>query len=297
MVSVITVNYNGLADTCEMIESFRRYETYPYEIIVVDNGSRNPEGEIIRQRYPHVKVVAGSNRGFAGGNNAALPLAAGDYLFFLNNDTLLHAPVLEALVHRLQEHPQIGGVSPMIKYQAQPDTLQYAGFTPLTRITLRCKSIGYAQQDAPCFRQARPTASLHGAAMMVPRHVLQQAGPMTEVYFLFYEEHDWSEQLRRSGYQLWYEPAAVVYHKEGMSAPLGTPFREFYLSRARLLFARRNRQGLTRMLSCLYTTCIACPKKVLVYLTQGNLSLAWAVMRGTWQGMMMPCRQSTKKAI
>ena len=109
MVSVITVNYNGLTDTCEMIESFRRYETYPYEIIVVDNGSRSPEGEIIRNRYPDVKVVTGSNRGFAGGNNAALPLAAGDYLFFLNNDTLLRAPILESMVRRLQSDRQIGG--------------------------------------------------------------------------------------------------------------------------------------------------------------------------------------------
>lgn len=293
MVSVITVNYNGLTDTCEMIESFRRYETYPYEIIVVDNGSRSPEGEIIRKRYPDVKVVTGSNRGFAGGNNAALPLAAGDYLFFLNNDTLLRAPLLEALVRRLQSNRQIGGVSPMIKYNAHPDKLQYAGFTPLTRITLRCDSIGFKQPDAPCYRQPRPTASLHGAAMMVPRHVLEQVGPMTEIYFLFYEEHDWSEQIRRAGYQLWYEPSAVVYHKEGMSTPLGTPMREFYLSRARILFARRNRSGLTRLLSCLYTAFIACPKKALVYALHGHISLAWAVCRGTFQGAFMPL--ATKK--
>ena len=288
MVSVITVNYNGLADTCEMIESFRRHETYPYEIIVVDNGSRQPEGEAIRKRYPDVKIVTGSNRGFAGGNNAALPLATGDYLFFLNNDTLLQGPILQAMVSRLESDPRIGGVSPMIKFQAHPDTLQYAGFTPLTHITLRCDSIGFGQKDAPRYRQAQPTASLHGAAMMVPRRVLQQAGPMTEVYFLFYEEHDWSEQLRRAGYQLWYEPAAVVYHKEGMSAPLGTPFREFYLSRARILYARRNRQGFTRLLSTLYTAFVAAPKKTLVYLLQRHPALAWAVVRGTWQGTFLP---------
>ena len=294
MVSVITVNYNGLTDTCEMIESFRRYETYPYEIIVVDNGSRSPEGEIIRNRYPDVKVVTGSNRGFAGGNNAALPLAAGDYLFFLNNDTLLRAPILESMVRRLQSDRQIGGVSPMIKYHAHPDTIQYAGFTPLTHITLRCDSIGYLQQDAPCYRQPGPTASLHGAAMMVPRQVLQQVGPMTEIYFLFYEEHDWSEQIRRAGYQLWYEPSAVVYHKEGMSAPLGTPMREFYLSRARILFARRNRTGLTRLLSCLYTACLACPKKSLVYALHGHFALAWAVWRGTYRGAFMPITEKRK---
>lgn len=104
LVSIITVNYNGLRDTCEMIDSFRNHETYPhYEIIVVDNGSRLPEAEEIQERYrsnlvpggslsgspasdnpasfPPVKVVRNINNGFAGGNNAGLKAAGGDYLF------------------------------------------------------------------------------------------------------------------------------------------------------------------------------------------------------------------------
>lgn len=104
LVSIITVNYNGLRDTCEMIDSFRNHETYPhYEIIVVDNGSRLPEAEEIQERYrgnlvpggslsgspasdnpvpfPPVKVVRNINNGFAGGNNAGLKTAGGDYLF------------------------------------------------------------------------------------------------------------------------------------------------------------------------------------------------------------------------
>ena len=104
LVSIITVNYNGLRDTCEMIDSFRNHETYPhYEIIVVDNGSRLPEAEEIQERYrsnlvpdgslsgspasdnpasfPPVKVVRNINNGFAGGNNAGLKAAGGDISF------------------------------------------------------------------------------------------------------------------------------------------------------------------------------------------------------------------------
>ncbi|WP_281696447.1 glycosyltransferase family 2 protein, partial [Bacteroides clarus] len=242
LVSIITVNYNGLRDTCEMIDSFRSRETYPrYEIIVVDNGSRLPEAEEIQERYrdnpvpggslsgspaadtpvsfPPVKVVRNINNGFAGGNNAGLKAAAGDYLFFINNDTLIKEPVLDALVRRIEsDSPRNGGVSPMLKFAARPDTLQYAGFTPLSPVTLRNTAIGFMQQDSPRFRIPRETASLHGAAMMVSRRALQDAGTMSEVYFLFYEELDWSAQLRKAGYRLWYEPAAVVYHKEGMTA-------------------------------------------------------------------------------
>ena len=117
LVSIITVNYNGLADTCEMIDSFRKYETYPYEIIVVDNGSRVPEGEEIKKRYPEIKVVQNTNTGFAGGNNAGLKVAQGEYFFFLNNDTLIQEPILEVLVRRLEADKMNGGVSPHAEIQ------------------------------------------------------------------------------------------------------------------------------------------------------------------------------------
>ena len=125
LVSLITVNYNGLHDTCEMIDSFRRYETYPhYEIIVVDNGSRLPEAEEIRHKYPDVKVVQNINNGFAGGNNAGLKVTEGDYLFFINNDTLIKEPILDTLVRRIEADPQHnGGVSPMLKFAARPAIL------------------------------------------------------------------------------------------------------------------------------------------------------------------------------
>lgn len=284
LVSVITVNYNGLADTCEMIDSFYKYENYPYEIIVVDNGSRMPEAEEIKKRYPKIKVVQNRNTGFAGGNNAGLKVANGEYIFFINNDTFITKPILELLVHRLKLASENGGVSPMIKYAESPDTLQYAGFTPLTSLTLRNASIGFMEKDQPCYRIASETASLHGAAMMVKYEILQRVGQMTEVYFLFYEELDWSAQMLHAGYKLWYEPAATVYHKEAMTARKDSPLREFYLSRARMLYVRRNVPGVKKILSCLYTSCIAAPKKSLLYLLHGKTTLALTVIKGTFCG-------------
>lgn len=288
MVSIITVNYNGLADTCELIDSFRQHEVYPYEMIVVDNGSRLPEAEEIKRRYPEVKVVQNTNTGFAGGNNAGLAKATGDYLFFINNDTLIKEALLETLVKRL-EKPMNGAVSPMLKYSYAPDTIQYAGYTDFTSITIRNRMIGEREMDNGKYSTPKETAAVHGAAMMVRRDVLEKVGPMTEVYFLFYEEFDWSARIQRAGYKLWYEPSAVVYHKESVTAKRGTPLREFYLSRARLLFARRNTFGFNKLLSCLYTCCIATPKKAIAYLSHGKFRLAWAVLQGTWSGIISPC--------
>lgn len=286
MVSIITVNYNGLADTCELIESFRIHETYPYEFIVVDNGSFLPEGKEIQKRYPEVKVVQNTNTGFAGGNNAGLKVAEGKYLFFINNDTLIHEPILAILTHRLEAEEKNGGVSPMLKYAYAPDTIQYAGYTAFSPITLRNKMLGEHEKDNGQHSQPQETASLHGAAMMVRRDVLQQVGPMTEVYFLFYEEFDWSAQMHHLGYKLWYEPAAAVYHKESMTAKRGMPQREFYLSRARMIYARRNLLGIERFLSCMYILSIAAPKKAVTYLLNKKQPLAAAVFRGTFSGLI-----------
>ncbi len=286
LVSIITVNHNGVIDTCEMIESFHKYETYPYEIIVVDNGSRMPEGEELQNKYPDIKVIQNTNTGFAGGNNAGLSIAKGQYLFFINNDTLIKAPVLNTLIQRLEAEKENGGVSPMLKYAYAPDILQFAGFTPFSYITLRNRAIGFNDKDQPRYHTACETASLHGAAMMVSREVLQKAGPMSEDYFLFYEEFDWSARILRAGYKLWYEPAAIVYHKEGMTARKGSPLREFYLSRARILFARKNFSSIRKLLSCLYISSIAAPKKAILYLLHGESNLAKAVLHGTFNGII-----------
>ena len=113
---------------------------------------------------------------------------------------------------------------------------------------------------------------------------------MSEIYFLFYEELDWSAQLRKAGYRLWYEPAAVVYHKESMTAKRGSPMREFYLSRARVLFARRNLRGIRKYLSCTYLCILAAPKKAAVYLLHGQGTLAKATLCGTYRGMFVQYR-------
>ena len=126
LVSIISINYNGLKDTCAMIESLKKHETYPYEVIVVDNGSKLNEAEEIARRYPGGKTGRNENTGFAGGNNVGLKLAQGEFVFFLNNDTEINEPVLEKLVDRLKGDERIGGVSPMICFFHQPDKLQFA---------------------------------------------------------------------------------------------------------------------------------------------------------------------------
>lgn len=280
-ISVISVNYNGYGLTCAMIDSLRRHVTTPLEIVIVDNGSARDEAAPLRERYPDVKVLRSKrNLGFAGGNNLGFAAATGDYLLLLNNDTEVTEDTLHYLCETLDGDRSIGAVCPKIRFFAPPQHIQFAGYTPLTRITLRNALIGFGEPDDGRYDTPHDTPYAHGAAMMVRRETLEKAGPMPEVYFLYYEELDWSVRIREAGYRIAYDPRATVFHKESATTGRQSPLRSYYLTRNRLLFARRNRRGAARRLSVVYQLGVALPKSVLTALLHGRRDLAAAVLRG-----------------
>jgi GT2 family glycosyltransferase len=283
-LSIITVNYNGLDDTCGLIHSVRAcYFTFSYELIVVDNGSKSDEAKLIRDQFPSIEVVrSNENVGFAGGNNLGLRYANGEFIYFLNNDTLLPENANEEIHNMLgflRENPTIGGISPKIMFVVPPNQVQFAGSTPLSGVTLRNYQIGYQQEDDGSFNRQKAIPYLHGAAMMVPKRVITEIGHMPECYFLYYEEVDWSRMIRQK-YELRYFPGATVFHKESASTGFDSPFKIFYLTRNRLIYALRNRTGGVRMASILYQIGIAAPIHIVKYSLNAKFAQAIAISRG-----------------
>ena len=280
-ISVISVNYNGYGLTCAMIDSLRRHVTTPLEIVIVDNGSARDEAAPLRERYPDVKVLRSErNLGFAGGNNLGFAAATGDYLLLLNNDTEVTEDTLHDLCETLDGDRSIGAVCPKIRFFAPPQHIQFAGYTPLTRITLRNALIGFGEPDDGRYDTPHDTPYAHGAAMMVRRETLEKAGPMPEVYFLYYEELDWSVRIREQGWRIAYDPRCTVFHKESATTGQQSPLRSYCLTRNRLLFAWRNLRGGARLLSVAYQLCIAAPKNAVSALAHRRGDLAKAVCRG-----------------
>jgi len=286
-VSIITINYNGLKDTCELLDTLP-LEDKSIEAIVVDNASKEDEASQIEQRYSQVKVIrSNENLGFAGGNNLGIQAAQGKYIFFLNNDTLLRSKkedvrgkMFQPLIDRLESSPKIGMVSPKIKFSWGDNLIQYAGYTPLSSITMRNRSIGFSETDNGQYDTPHPTPYAHGAAMMVKREVVDKAGQMPECYFLYYEELDWSMMIRRAGYDIWYEPACTIFHKESQSTGQNSPLRTYYITRNRLVFARRNIKRPLRYLTYLYLIGAVAVRDLLKYLLQRRPNLAKATIRG-----------------
>ena len=280
-LSIIAINYNGLKDTCELIESLPQNNEC-MEVIVVDNHSLQDEASEIEKRYPHVIVVRSDlNHGFAGGNNLGIHAAHGKYLFFLNNDTILQNSFsFQPLIDRLESSEKIGMVCPKIRFAWGTYPIQYAGYTPLSSITLRNRSIGFGEEDHGQYDTPHTTPYAHGAAMMIKREVIEKVGLMPECYFLYYEELDWSEMIRRAGYEIWYEPSFTVYHKESQTTGNASPLKTYYITRNRLLFVKRNAKVPSKYLSYLYLLFVVAPKDCLKHLIQGHYGLSMATMKG-----------------
>lgn len=282
-ISIITVNYNGFQDTCEMIASIQaNLHSCTYELIVVDNGSQQNEAMLIQQVHPNVKTIRSEkNTGFAGGNNIGISEAQGKYIFLLNNDTLIQEDKLHLLIHQLDKHPEIGAISPKIKFAFPPYNIQYAGFTAFSKYTLRNKGIGFNKSDKGQYDSPYPTSFLHGAALLFRREILDKVGKMPEIYFLYYEEMDWCNHIAQAGFQLWYNPRFTVYHKESSTTGHASPLKTYYLTRNRLLYAYRNQKGYPFCISLLYQLILANPKNIIVNLLKGKIQQTIAIFKGS----------------
>ena len=251
-LSIITINFNGYKDTCELIDSITF--TDDMEVIVIDNASKEDEAAHISQRYSQVKTIrSDKNLGFAGGNNLGIKAAKGKYLFFINNDTIFKDFNIQPLIERLESSLAIiGMVCPKICFTCGNSPIQFAGYTQLSKITVRNQAIGYGEEDQGQYDTPHPTPYAHGAAMMIKREAIEKVGLMPECYFLYYEELDWSMMFTRAGYEIWYEPACTIFHKESQSTGQNSPLRTYYTTRNRLLLVKRNWHGFTKYLSYIY---------------------------------------------
>ena len=293
-VSVITVNYNQSEVTCELLHSMRSVSYPDVEVIVVDNASPNDNPDIIKERYPEIILIKSLiNLGFAGGNNLGIRRATGKYLFFLNNDTEVPEGVFEPMVDLLENDSGIGAVSPKIKYFQNPDLIQYAGFTAMNPWTIRQTAIGYKEPDEPAYNRLGPTHSVHGAAMMIPESVISKVGMMPEIYFLYYEEHDWAEMIKRAGYKIYYQPESFILHKESVSTGKNSPMKTYYLTRNRLLFARRNFKGLPLLFSFLFQTFVSIPKNIFLFLVRRENEHLKAYLKGIGWNLKNPNHQTS----
>lgn len=271
LISIITVNFRQAHLTLDFLASASKISYPNFEILVIDNDTEpsGVEQEIekidlkIPVRYIHTK----KNLGFAGGNNVGIREAFGEYILFINNDTEVPPDILNTLLGVFHTHPDAGLVSPKLLFD-ESGLIQYAGAIKINAYTGRGRKIGNAEKDLGQYDKIVETDLGHGAAMMIPKKVIDKVGLMPEVYFLYYEEHDWAEQIKRAGYKIYYCGTTYVRHKESMTIGKKSLTKTYYMNRNRLLYVRRNTSGLTKTFAILFYSTIALPKTILGHLVK-----------------------------
>lgn len=197
-----------------------------------------------------ILIQTGGNLGFAGGNNVGLRYALArddfDYVWLLNNDTVIDPNALSALVARMQVKPSAGMCGSTLLYYDNPDIIQALGGATYNKWLARPRHIGaFKKKNNISIDQEKVESKMDyvvGASMLVSKDFLKDIGLMNEEYFLYFEEIDWATRARGK-YSMAYAPRSVVYHKEGSSISSGSTNKsrlaDYYGIINRIIFTRK----------------------------------------------------------
>jgi len=225
-VSIVILNWNGLEDTIECLESLKKI-TYPnYEVIVVDNGSEGNDAQVLEEKfgdYIHL-IKKDRNHGFTGGANIGIRYVLNnsnsDYLLLLDNDTVVDPEFLTEMVKVAETNPTIGIAGARIYYYDEPDRLQYLGgkidlwggvVNPLDLI--RVKVFGKKEIDKGQHDSIKEVEQIAFWCALVKRKSLESIGLLDERYFWGWENIDYFIRAREADCKTVYIPKAKVWHK------------------------------------------------------------------------------------
>lgn len=287
LVSIVTLNWNGLDVTMEFLESTRNLTYKNYEIIVVDNGSTiDPTERIMAGNYHNVKVVKSPvNLGSAGGNNFGMRHMSPnyDFCFQVNNDAEVTPDIIEKCLQPFYDDHKVGAVCPKIRFHHHPDIIQYAGFNKMNMLTGKTTAVGSLEKDNGQHDTPGYTYSAHGCAMMVSREVIEKVGMMAEKYFVYYDESDWSARIRKAGYEIYYQAKGLVYHKESMSMGKLSPLKVHFMTRNRIYYMRRNAGAGEFLVFAGFFGLLTVPKTILKFTKNRQFEHLKAFVKGiTW---------------
>ena len=209
-----------------------------YEVILVDNGSKDQTVPLVRQRYPWIKLVeAGRNAGFVTGTNLCLEMAHGRQLLWLNCDIILHERSLKQLVERLDQQVNIGVIGPKVlnpdgSFQPQckrglPTPLaSLAYFTKLDNWWRIYRPFGqYLLRHLDPDRETAVDA-VSGCCLLARREVYTQIGPLDTDIFAYGEDIDWCVRAQKAGWLVWYYPGSTIIHLKGQGGAHSMPLRK-----------------------------------------------------------------------
>jgi hypothetical protein len=246
---IIILNWNGLEDSLECINSCGTIVYPNYRVVLVDNGSRGDDANVIADRFPGVNVLRlETNLGYAGGNNAGIKYAlerGADCVWILNNDTVVAADALGTLVDEAYSADSIGCVGSKVLYYDHPEIIWSAGgFYDLKKC--RIGHHGFDLKDDGRHDDPADVDYIPGCSVLIKRETIEKLGALRDDFFMFFEDTEFSARLRLQGYRTRYVPGSKVWHKVSRSIVKGSGPYEYYYYRNFLRFSALYGTGIVK---------------------------------------------------
>jgi hypothetical protein len=241
-ITTVVLNTNRREDTLTCLASLAR-STYPrHHVMVLDNGSTDGSVEALNAAFPAVQTVRlAENRGYAGNNNVGIRLAleqGADWVFVLNEDTTLEPDCLDRLMAVAAADSRIGVIGPLVYTWDEGRTISSAGGRVDWRIADAINE-GAGEPDTGQY-PARSVDFINGCGLLISRAAIERAGLIDETFFIYYEETDWCQRVRRAGFDVRFAPEAHMRHKAPIHWDNFGPSTLYYMTRNRLRFFARH---------------------------------------------------------
>jgi GT2 family glycosyltransferase len=216
-LSIILVNYNDRPHLFACLSSLGQAAgDRRAEIILVDNQSTDGSPEMVESTFPRVRIVRlGENAGFARANNIGIKAASGDFLLFLNTDTVVPESSLAALLAALESRPKAGAIGPALRRRSGYQVSFGKEVNFFGELWQKCVRNPYFKIALRFSRRAREVGWLSGACLLARRRAVEEAGLFDERFFLYFEDIDLCRRMRKKGYRLLFYPRVEVFHEGG----------------------------------------------------------------------------------